>query len=191
MIAIFGVTFSLTLGLGVLQGRSLLARIDTLIDTARLIGAGRLHRRIPLTGHDDEFDELAQQLNVMLERIVGLMDGMHQVSDNVAHDLRRPLSRVRNLLDVTSIEVRDADEYRRSRLQRLLKNAIAPGSGGFRTRGQWTKCYAKKHLGRYSGTPVEAYAFRSSRPGSRLPHVGAPFNAVGIQILRHLCPTTC
>ena len=119
MIAIFGVTFALALGLGVLQGRSLLARIDTLIDTARLIGDGRLHRRIPLTGQDDEFDELAEQLNVMLERIEGLMNGMRQVSDNVAHDLRRPLSRVRNLLDVTSIEARDADEYREA-IQRAI-----------------------------------------------------------------------
>lgn len=112
MITILAVSVALALGLGLLQGRTLLARIDTLIDTARLIGAGRLHRRVPLSGQNDEFDELAEQLNAMLERIEGLLTGMRQVSDNVAHDLRRPLSRVRNLLDVTSIEAREAPEYR-------------------------------------------------------------------------------
>lgn len=62
--------------------------------------------------HESRRDELAEQLNAMLERIRRLLTGMSQVSDNVAHDLRRPLSRVRNLLDVTSIEAREAPEYR-------------------------------------------------------------------------------
>lgn len=57
-------------------------------------------------------DELAEQLNGILDRIESLMAGMRQVTDNVAHDLRRPLSRVRNLLDVTSIKARDTLEYR-------------------------------------------------------------------------------
>jgi HAMP domain-containing protein len=112
MIAILAVSIALALGLGLLQGRALLVRIDALIGTARSIGAGRLNRRIPLSGHDDELDELAGQLNAMLDRIQALMAGMRQVTDNVAHDLRRPLSRVRNLLDVTAIQVRDASEYR-------------------------------------------------------------------------------
>ena len=112
MIAILAVSIALALGLGLLQGRALLVRIDALIGTARSIGAGRLNRRIPLSGHDDELDELAGQLNTMLDRIQALMAGMRQVTDNVAHDLRRPLSRVRNLLDVTAIKARDASEYR-------------------------------------------------------------------------------
>lgn len=112
MVAILAVSLALALGLGLLQGRALLARIDALIGTARSIGAGRLNRRIPLSGQDDEFDELAEQLNAMLDRIQALMTGMRQVTDNVAHDLRRPLSRVRNLLDVTAIKARDPTEYR-------------------------------------------------------------------------------
>jgi signal transduction histidine kinase len=119
MIAILTVSIVLALGLGLLQGRALLVRIDALIDTARVIGAGRLNRRIPLSGQGDEFDELAEQLNAMLDRIVALMAGMRQVTENVAHDLRRPLSRVRNLLDVTSIESRTASEYREA-----IKRAI-------------------------------------------------------------------
>jgi len=119
MTLILVVSFVLAVGLGLLQGRTLLGRIDTLIDTARAIGAGRLHRRVPLSGQNDEFDELAEQLNSMLERIERLMTGMRQVSDNVAHDLRSPLSRVRNLLDVTSIEAREAQEYREA-MQRAI-----------------------------------------------------------------------
>jgi signal transduction histidine kinase len=112
MAVILVVSFMLAIGFGLLQGRALLARIDTLIDTARTIGAGRLQRRIPLSDQGDEFDELAEQLNAMLDRIGALIVGMRQVTDNVAHDLRRPLSRVRNLLDVTSLAARDAQEYR-------------------------------------------------------------------------------
>lgn len=112
MIAILLGSIALALGLGLMQGRALLVRIDTLIDAARAIGAGRLNRRIPLSGHADEFDELAERLNAMLDRIGALMNGMRQVTDNVAHDLRRPLSRVRNLLEVTSAKARDTSEYR-------------------------------------------------------------------------------
>ena len=112
MVTILAASIALALGLGLLQGRTLLERVDALIDTARLIGAGRLNRRIPLSGQGDEFDELAEQLNAMLDRIGNLMTGMRRVTDNVAHDLRRPLSRVRNLLDVTAMEARDTPEYR-------------------------------------------------------------------------------
>jgi signal transduction histidine kinase len=112
MAAILGISVALALGLGLLQGRTLLLRIDGLIDTARAIGAGRLQRRVPISGRNDEFDELAGQLNAMLGRIEELMAGLRQVTDNVAHDLRSPLSRVRNLLDVTLLEGRDAGEYR-------------------------------------------------------------------------------
>ena len=112
LFAVFALSVALAVGLGLLQGRALLVRIDALIDSARAIGAGRLNRRIPLSGEGDELDDLAGQLNAMLERIGTLMAGMRQVTDNVAHDLRRPLSRVRNLLDLTSIEARDPQQYR-------------------------------------------------------------------------------
>jgi signal transduction histidine kinase len=112
MALILAVSVALAMGLGLLQGRTLLGRIDALIETARAIGEGRLSRRVPLSGRDDELDELAGRLNAMLERIEALMDGMRQVTDNIAHDLRRPLSRVRNLLDVTAREARDGAQYR-------------------------------------------------------------------------------
>jgi signal transduction histidine kinase len=112
MAAILAVSVALTVALGWLQGRTLLQRVDALSATARAVGAGRLSRRVPLSGRDDEFDDLAGQLNTMLDRIEQLLAGMRQVTDNVAHDMRRPLSRMRNRLDVTLLEARSEEEYR-------------------------------------------------------------------------------
>jgi signal transduction histidine kinase len=145
---ILGVSIALALGLGLLQGRALLLRIDTLVDTARAIGAGRLNQRIPLSGRNDEFDDLAGQLNGMLGRIEELMAGLRQVTDNIAHDLRSPLSRVRNLLDVTLLEAREPAEYRSAierataELEEIIRtfNALLEiaqtEAGSFR--GEWT-----------------------------------------------------
>jgi signal transduction histidine kinase len=146
--AILVVSIALALGLGLLQGRALLLRIDTLVDTARAIGAGRLNQRIPLSGRNDEFDDLAGQLNGMLGRIEELMAGLRQVTDNIAHDLRSPLSRVRNLLDVTLLEAREPSEYRSAierataELEEIIRtfNALLEIAqtevGSFR--GEWT-----------------------------------------------------
>lgn len=97
---------------GYLLARAVLRRIDTISGTAGEIMAGDLTRRVPIAGRDDEFDELAAKLNAMLERIEQLMVGMRQVTDNVAHDLRSPLTRLRNGLEVILLESRREHEYR-------------------------------------------------------------------------------
>jgi signal transduction histidine kinase len=104
----------LTLILGWSMGRQMLARIDQVNSTAARILRGHLERRIPVTGSGDEFDELAQNLNAMLDHIDRLVNSMRQVTDDVAHDLRRPLARLRNRLDVTLLERRDSATYRQS-----------------------------------------------------------------------------
>ncbi len=76
--------------------RRRLARID---HTAAAIIAGDLSRRVPLSGSGDEFDSVAETLNVMLDRIGRLMENLRQVSSDVAHDLRTPLTRLQNRLD--------------------------------------------------------------------------------------------
>ncbi len=76
--------------------RARLARID---GTALAIIDGDLARRVPVTGSGDEFDGVAATLNRMLDRIAGLMDNLRQVSSDVAHDLRTPLTRLHNRLD--------------------------------------------------------------------------------------------
>lgn len=77
-------------------GRRALKRIDGVTDASRRIMAGDLSGRLPVSGAGDEFDRLSQNLNAMLERIASLNEGLKQVSDNIAHDLKTPLTRLRN-----------------------------------------------------------------------------------------------
>ncbi len=94
-----GITLALALVGGVAMSRSSLRRIETINRTSREIMRGDLSRRIPLRGNGDEFDQLAASLNEMLERIQALLEGLRHVSDNIAHDLRTPLSRLRSRLE--------------------------------------------------------------------------------------------
>ena len=111
-LGVIGVIFSLALLGSLILGHFTLRRIDAVSRTAGEIMAGDLSQRIPLSGRDNEFDELGRKLNAMLTRIEQLMGGMRQVTDNVAHDLRKPLNRLRNRLEVTLLEARNEDEYR-------------------------------------------------------------------------------
>jgi signal transduction histidine kinase len=79
--------------------RRVLRRIDQVSETSARIVAGDLSGRVPVTGTGDEFDRLAQSLNGMLERIDDLMGGLKEVSDNIAHDLKTPLTRMRNRVE--------------------------------------------------------------------------------------------
>lgn len=80
---------------GVLTSRRVLRRIDAINATSAKIMSGNLSERIPVTKANDEFDTLATSLNAMLDRIEGLMQGLKEVTDNVAHDLKTPLTRLR------------------------------------------------------------------------------------------------
>jgi signal transduction histidine kinase len=96
----FGWSMVLVIALGVLAGfivtKRVLSRIDSMTETTRAIMEGDLAGRLALTGSNDEFDRLAENLNTMLDRIGDLMEGIRQVSNNIAHDLRTPLTRLRN-----------------------------------------------------------------------------------------------
>ena len=83
-----------TLG-GLFVARRVLARVDAISAKAQTILNGDLAGRLPVAGSGDELDRLTQNLNAMLERIGGLMTGLRDVSDNIAHDLRTPLTRLR------------------------------------------------------------------------------------------------
>ncbi|MDO6462328.1 ATP-binding protein [Granulosicoccaceae sp. 1_MG-2023] len=95
-------------------GASVLRRIDSVNRTASEIMSGDLGQRIPVTHRRDEFDEIAIKINAMLNRIEDLMESMQQVTNNVAHDLRSPLTRLRNRLEVTLLEDRSRDEYQQT-----------------------------------------------------------------------------
>ena len=91
-------TVALGVVIGLLFSRALLRRVEAVNKTARAIRAGDLTQRIPRTQADDELDHLSANLNSMLDQIERLMTGMRDVSDNIAHDLRSPLTRIRNRL---------------------------------------------------------------------------------------------
>ncbi len=76
--------------------RRVLKRVDAMTGTTQRIMSGDLSGRLPIAGSNDELDRLAGNLNVMLERIEALMHGLKEVTDNIAHDLKTPLTRLRN-----------------------------------------------------------------------------------------------
>jgi signal transduction histidine kinase len=95
LIGVVGILIFSTVA-GALTARRVLTRIDTINATSSKIMSGNLSERVPITRRNDEFDNLATSLNAMLDRIEGLMQGLKEVTDNVAHDLKTPLTRLRN-----------------------------------------------------------------------------------------------
>lgn len=93
---------------GAVMGRNLLRRVEQVNRTAERVMGGNLSDRVPLKGSGDEFDQLAANLNNMLGQIERLMAGMREVSDNIAHDLRTPLSRLRARLELSLLDATDA-----------------------------------------------------------------------------------
>jgi signal transduction histidine kinase len=106
------ITAALALLGGWLMSAGVVRRLETINQTSREIMAGDLSRRIPLNGSGDDFDQLAASLNRMLERIEVLMAGVRQVSDNIAHDLRTPLTRVRNKLELLRADLDGCENAR-------------------------------------------------------------------------------
>ncbi len=94
---LLGYAFIIAIGTAgaVIVSRRVLGRVDAASTAARSIMQGNLAQRIPVTGRNDEFDRLSQNLNAMLDRIQDLMAGLKNVSDNIAHDLKTPLHRLR------------------------------------------------------------------------------------------------
>jgi signal transduction histidine kinase len=89
--------------------RRTVGRIEAINATSRAIMQSGLGQRIPHQGSRDEWDQLAANLNLMLDRIEGLMAEVKQVSDNVAHDLRTPLARMRGRLEKAYASPRDGE----------------------------------------------------------------------------------
>jgi signal transduction histidine kinase len=92
--------------------RRILKRVDDMTETTRTIMAGDLSGRIRVAGTGDELDRLAENLNAMLDRIGELMTGLREVSDNIAHDLKTPLTRLRNKADEALRTARSPDELK-------------------------------------------------------------------------------
>jgi signal transduction histidine kinase len=106
-----GLAAFLGIGGGILLSRAFLARVDAIARTAEAIIGGDLARRIPVRGAGDDLDRLAGTLNHMLDRISALMDSLRQVSSDVAHDLRTPLSRLYQRLEDARDHARSVPDY--------------------------------------------------------------------------------
>jgi signal transduction histidine kinase len=120
----FLVVIVLGLGGGVLVARRVLARIDAMTGTTQRIMAGDLSERLPVGRSGDELDRLAGNLNVMLERIEALMLGLKEVSDNIAHDLKTPLTRLRNRAEEALAKSGNEADYRTA-LERTIDESDA------------------------------------------------------------------
>lgn len=109
---IWALSLMIALGLlGALLIRSLFRR--TIMDisvTTSAIAHGDIARRVPVSGVGDEFDELALTINEMLDRIARLMDGVRQVSNAIAHDLRTPVTRARSRLEDAALHASTKEE---------------------------------------------------------------------------------
>jgi signal transduction histidine kinase len=116
-----GVTLVLALVGGSMMSRSMVRRLETINETSREIMQGDLSRRIPTKGTGDDFDQLTGNLNSMLDRIELLMEDVRRVSDNIAHDLRTPLSRLRQHLEMLKLQDIGGEQRRESVEQALVE----------------------------------------------------------------------
>jgi len=113
---------------GVFVARRVLRRIDAMTGTTRRIMEGDLSGRLPVGRSGDELDRLADNLNAMLERIETLMTGLKEVSDNIAHDLKTPLTRLRNRAEEALAASGNEADYRAA-----LERTIEESDGLIRT----------------------------------------------------------
>jgi signal transduction histidine kinase len=118
----------LGIGGGIFVARRVLRRIDAMTGTTQRIMAGDLSGRLPVGRSGDELDRLAGNLNAMLERIEALMTGLKEVSDNIAHDLKTPLTRLRNRAEEALAKSGCEADYRAA-----LERTIEESDGLIRT----------------------------------------------------------
>jgi signal transduction histidine kinase len=115
IVGAFGWAFAVTILLGVLGGSVLsvgfLHRVDAINRTSRAIIDGKLADRIPTRGTGDELDRLAVNLNEMLDRVQALMESLREVSSDIAHDLRTPLSRLRQRLEGARLDAQGVEDF--------------------------------------------------------------------------------
>jgi signal transduction histidine kinase len=122
LIAALGIMAAGGLLIWLFVGRRALKHIDQVSEASRRIMGGDLNGRLPVSGVGDEFDRLSENLNTMLARIAELNEGLRQVSDNIAHDLKTPLTRLRNRAEAALAERNDEGTYREALEQTIAES---------------------------------------------------------------------
>lgn len=107
---------------GLWAARRVLHRVDKINAQAQTIVTGGLSGRVQLAGTGDELDRLVQNLNAMLDRIALLMIGLKEVSDNIAHDLRTPLTRLRSQAEQALHSAKTVEDYRAA-LEKVIEES--------------------------------------------------------------------
>jgi signal transduction histidine kinase len=158
--------------------RRTVGRIEQINATSRAIMLSGLDKRIPLRGSHDEWDRVAENLNLMLDRIETLMAEVKQVSDNVAHDLRTPLTRMRGRLEKAYHGERTAEDD-----QTLIGDTIADLDAVLRIFSSLTRiaqietqarrgAFRTVNLAEIASEVVELYDAAAEQDGTRLAVVG-------------------
>jgi signal transduction histidine kinase len=170
----------LALGLGFLLARRLERRLAGVSTAARAVMEGDLTRRLPVAGHGDEFDRLVATINTMLGQIEALVAELRQVTDDIAHDLRSPLSRLRQRLEAALDRPRDpaADtamiEAATAEIDQLLATFAALLRIARTEAGAGRESFARLDLSALAAAMVEAYAPVAEEAGRRLASGIAP-----------------
>jgi signal transduction histidine kinase len=162
----------------ILVTRRTVGRIESINATSRAIMQSGLDKRIPLRGTDDEWDRVAENLNLMLDRIETLMGEIKQVSDNVAHDLRTPLTRMRGRLEKAYHGGRNAGDD-----QALIGDTIADLDAVLRIFASLTRiaqieaqerkgAFRTVNLAEIAGEVVELYDAAAEQDGTHLTGIG-------------------
>jgi len=97
---------------GLFLSRKALSGVKAITRTANSISGANLEKRVPVTGNQDELDLLAHTFNRMLDRIEALIKSIREMSDNIAHDLKSPLTRIRGFAEIALINMDNIDNYR-------------------------------------------------------------------------------
>jgi signal transduction histidine kinase len=185
-----GVALGLVLLMGLVGGfviaRRVLSRVDAMSATTQTIMASDLKERLPVSGSGDELDRLAINLNTMLDRITVLMGGLRTVSDNIAHDLKTPLTRLRNRADAalrpsaTPEEMRKALEGVTDDADNLIRVFNALLMIARLEAGQARETMEPFDAGAVAGDVAELYGAVAEEAGARLTLQIAPgLKAVG------------
>ena len=105
------ILFALAVVVGWFMARRALVGVETVTQTARRISEGSLEKRVPVKKRADEIDQLALTFNQMLDRIEKLVTGIKEMSDNIAHDLKSPITRIRGIAEVSLTSGSSLKEY--------------------------------------------------------------------------------
>lgn len=180
------ITALLAIAGGILLGKGFLLRIEDVNRTSRAIIDGKLSDRVPTRGSGDEMDRLAVNLNAMLDRIESLMESVKRVSDDIAHDLRTPLSRLRHRLEIaaekarTEKDCRPAIEEAITEVDAILETFAALLRIAQIEAGTRRAAFGTVNLGQVAAEAVQTYSAVAEDRGQRVrAEIGGPMAVQG------------